>query len=307
MSAGCAAGLFYIIAAIASLLFLPAFGSALRMKWGITAVTGGYFLLVAVSNWVLQLFPAEPRLGPILTHITNFQPAQFPALVFIPAIAMDLVLQRSKAGDWTKAFLLSVAFVGLAGSRAISVERVPAGITRRAELVLWGEDLVLWGFAGCAFPVSVPAAGYRFGTVFAGGAGDSGGCGLALRQAESSLGEMDAKGATITSIKFMKRIFWLLVLLAGGSFSLSAHVGSPDVAMEGVAGPYRLLVSIKPPDVIPGTAQVTVYLQKGGGVSVTAQPISTFIPGAWRAALAADALEHDVAGRSRGYTRVSSG
>ena len=110
---GMRAGLFYIIAAIASLLFLPAFGSALRMKWGITAVTGGYFLLVAVSNWVLQLFPAEPRLGPILTHITNFQPAQFPALVFIPAIAMDLVLQRSKAGDWTKAFLLSVAFVGL--------------------------------------------------------------------------------------------------------------------------------------------------------------------------------------------------
>ncbi len=60
---GMRAGLFYIIASIASLLFLPAFGLALRMKWGITAVTAGYFLLVAVSNWVLQLFPAEPSLG----------------------------------------------------------------------------------------------------------------------------------------------------------------------------------------------------------------------------------------------------
>src|ERR1700761_8775558 len=71
----------------------------------------------------------------------------------------------------------------------------------------------------------------------------------------------------------MRSMFWLLVLLAGISFSVYAHVGSPDVALEGTAGPYRLLVSVKPPDVIPGTAQVTVYLLNGNAVSVTAQPI----------------------------------
>ena len=108
-------GPFYMLAAVSTLLLVPAFGVALRMRWGMTAVTGGYFLLVAISNWILQLFPAEPKLGPILTHLTHFQPAQFPALVFIPALAMDLVLQRSKAGDWVKAFLLSLFFVvGLA-------------------------------------------------------------------------------------------------------------------------------------------------------------------------------------------------
>jgi len=106
-------GTFYLMAAIASLLLLPAFGRALRMKWGMTAVTGGYFLLVAFSNWILQLFPAEPKLGPILTHITHFQPANFPALVIIPGLAMDLVLQRSKAGDWVKALWLSLTFVVL--------------------------------------------------------------------------------------------------------------------------------------------------------------------------------------------------
>ena len=105
--------LFYIIASVASLLLLPAFGRALRSKWGMTAITGGYFLLVAISNWILQLFPAEPKLGPILTHITHFQPAQFPALVFIPAMAMDLVLQQNKANDWVKALLMSIVFVGL--------------------------------------------------------------------------------------------------------------------------------------------------------------------------------------------------
>jgi hypothetical protein len=104
-------GPFYVIATIASLLLLPAFGRALRMKWGMTAVTGGYFLLVAISNWTLQLFPAEPKLGPILTHITHFQPANFPALVIIPAMAMDLILQRSRGGDWRRAFWLSLAFV----------------------------------------------------------------------------------------------------------------------------------------------------------------------------------------------------
>src|ERR1700754_4841868 len=71
----------------------------------------------------------------------------------------------------------------------------------------------------------------------------------------------------------MRSMLWLLVLLAGVSLSVSAHVGSPDVALEGTAGPYRLLVSVKPPDVIPGTAQVTVFIQNGSGGLVSAQPI----------------------------------
>jgi len=66
---------------------------------------------VALSNWILQLFPAEPKLGPILTHITHFQPAQFPLMIWAPALCMDLVMQRSKAGAWTKALLLSAVFV----------------------------------------------------------------------------------------------------------------------------------------------------------------------------------------------------
>ena len=110
---GMRSGGFYIIATMASLLLLPAFGLASRMRWGMTAVAGGYFLLVLFSNWILELFPAEPKLGPILTHITHFQPANFPARVVVPAMAMDLILQRGKAGDWLKALWLSLAFVGL--------------------------------------------------------------------------------------------------------------------------------------------------------------------------------------------------
>src|SRR5258706_14542758 len=38
----------------------------------------------------------------------------------------------------------------------------------------------------------------------------------------------------------------------------SAHVGSPDVFFEGDAGPYRLLVTVRPPAVIPGVAEIEV-------------------------------------------------
>ncbi|HJQ21968.1 MAG TPA: hypothetical protein VJ867_16610 [Gemmatimonadaceae bacterium] len=40
---------------------------------------------------------------------------------------------------------------------------------------------------------------------------------------------------------------------------LTAHVGSPDVFFTGTAGPYAIRVTIRPPDVVPGIARVTVY------------------------------------------------
>jgi hypothetical protein len=39
---------------------------------------------------------------------------------------------------------------------------------------------------------------------------------------------------------------------------LAAHVGSPDVFYEGMAGPYRLLVTVRPPQVVPGVADVEI-------------------------------------------------
>jgi hypothetical protein len=41
-------------------------------------------------------------------------------------------------------------------------------------------------------------------------------------------------------------------------FPARAHIGSPDVFLEGHAGPYRLLVTVRPPQVIPGVADVEV-------------------------------------------------
>jgi len=50
----------------------------------------------------------------------------------------------------------------------------------------------------------------------------------------------------------------LLLLAAIYAAVASAHVGSPDVFFQGKAGPYPLLVAIRPPEVIPGVAHIEV-------------------------------------------------
>ena len=57
----------------------------------------------------------------------------------------------------------------------------------------------------------------------------------------------------------MKRALAIVavVVLGGSSTTASAHVGSPDVYFEGAAGPYRVLVTVRPPDAVPGIAEVS--------------------------------------------------
>lgn len=105
--------LFYQVVTAISLLLLPAFGRVSGLKWGMTAIAASYFMIGGLVNWILPLFPAVPRLGPVLNPVTHFQPLHFPLLVFIPAIAMDLVMHKVKLNDWIKAALMSIFFVAI--------------------------------------------------------------------------------------------------------------------------------------------------------------------------------------------------
>jgi len=53
----------------------------------------------------------------------------------------------------------------------------------------------------------------------------------------------------------MSRAVLLLAIVASTAW---AHIGSPDVFFEGSAGPYPLFVTIRPPTVIPGVAQIEI-------------------------------------------------
>ena len=52
----------------------------------------------------------------------------------------------------------------------------------------------------------------------------------------------------------MKRLALALIL----AVSTQAHVGSPDVFLDGSAGPYPVFVTIRPPSVIPGVAEIEI-------------------------------------------------
>ena len=50
----------------------------------------------------------------------------------------------------------------------------------------------------------------------------------------------------------------LLFCLLAAALPLQGHVGSPDVFFKGNAGPYSLLVTIRPPQVVPGVAEIEI-------------------------------------------------
>jgi hypothetical protein len=61
-----------------------------------------------------------------------------------------------------------------------------------------------------------------------------------------------------------------LVLVTSAAF---AHVGSPDVYFESDAGPYHLLVTVNPPPMIPGVAEVRIEVTSGIVNGITVTPI----------------------------------
>ncbi|SOD95338.1 hypothetical protein [Spirosoma fluviale] len=81
-----------------------------------------------------------------------------------------------------------------------------------------------------------------------------------------------------TTRKKQSRIKWFILLYSfilsfGHSLIVSAHVGSSGVIVQKQAGKYQLLISVQPPDVVPGTAKVIVYVEQGRVSSIGARPI----------------------------------
>jgi len=79
----------------------------------------------------------------------------------------------------------------------------------------------------------------------------------------------------------MRAHFSILVLtILALPMAALAHVGSPDVYYEGNAGPYRLLVTIRPPQVVPGVAQIQVRSLGADVSQIQILPLTMQGPGA---------------------------
>jgi hypothetical protein len=63
-------------------------------------------------SWILPLFPAEPKLGPVYHSVTQFIPPELPLLLIVPALALDLLWHRTAAwGGWRQAFVSGLVFL----------------------------------------------------------------------------------------------------------------------------------------------------------------------------------------------------
>src|SRR5256885_1538547 len=88
----------------------------------------------------------------------------------------------------------------------------------------------------------------------------------------------------------MKRLPVMLLILAACAFPLSAHVGSPDVFVEDNAGPYKLFVAVRVPQVIPGIAEIEIRSESNEVTEIRIAPMQLTGPGS-QFAPAAEAAE----------------
>lgn len=104
----------YIVMAALTPITLTIGWRATRLPWAATWITALYTFVNIALIQILPLFPAQPKLGPVYQHVTQFIPPEFPILLMIPALALDLIWRR--AGAWTSwkiAALSGLAYTAL--------------------------------------------------------------------------------------------------------------------------------------------------------------------------------------------------
>jgi hypothetical protein len=105
--------LFYEVSAGVFLFFLVSSARASIARWPATIVASVYTALTLFMVVLLPLFRARPLLGPIYVQVDRFMPPDFPLLLIVPALALDLVMQRGRGriSDWLLALVAAAVFI----------------------------------------------------------------------------------------------------------------------------------------------------------------------------------------------------
>src|SRR6202453_2780496 len=104
----------YISLGIGLPVLFAMFSQSVRVGWAATATAVVYMVLVIGEILILPLFPAQPKLGPVFYPVTHFVPAQFPILIVVPALALDLFWQRVKNWKlWQIALVSGLLFIAV--------------------------------------------------------------------------------------------------------------------------------------------------------------------------------------------------
>src|SRR5271168_3377444 len=104
----------YVAMGIAIPLVFAILSQASRYKWAATTTAAVYMLFAMAEILILPLVPAQPKLGPVFNPVTHLVPAKFPVLILIPALALDLLWQRTRAWKpWKIAAVSGVLFIAI--------------------------------------------------------------------------------------------------------------------------------------------------------------------------------------------------
>ena len=100
-------------------VLFAAIARASNIPWAATKAAGVYTLFCAAMVWILPLFPAEPKLGPVFNPVTHMVPLEFPLLLIVPAILVDIVYAKLAAmPKLLQAILAGMLFLaGLIGAQ----------------------------------------------------------------------------------------------------------------------------------------------------------------------------------------------
>jgi len=104
----------YVALSIVVLFILETMARVSKHRWARTIVAGTYTVFGLLMLWILPLFPAQPKLGPVYQNITHMVPLPFPILLVVPAFVLDLIWPRLQgASKWTQALVGGVTFLAI--------------------------------------------------------------------------------------------------------------------------------------------------------------------------------------------------
>lgn len=83
-------------------------------RWAATITSAVYSFFVLGQLWILPFFPAQPKLGPVMSPVTHFIPNEFPLLIIAPAFVLDLLWPRMSGwNSWIRALLSGCVFLAV--------------------------------------------------------------------------------------------------------------------------------------------------------------------------------------------------
>ena len=107
-------GRFYRVVSMVAPIVLAGASRASERRWAATIVMAFYSVFLLLMLWVLPLGPAETKLGPVYRHVSTLIPSEFPLLLIVPALILDLLWARTASWNkWLQALVGGAVFVAV--------------------------------------------------------------------------------------------------------------------------------------------------------------------------------------------------